>query len=76
MSVALESDFIYFVLTRRNLETLLAKLNGHPPGSSCTILKGGVFVRAVENEAHYSERTPGPIHPGTAEYISDDSALD
>lgn len=53
-------------LTRRNLMTLLAKLDGHPAGSACTISKDGFEVKAVENAEHYSDRRPGEIHPDTA----------
>jgi hypothetical protein len=59
-------------LTRRNLITLLAKLDGNPRGSACTIFKAAVdsdvavFVRAVENDEHYSDETPpGVIHEDT-----------
>lgn len=46
-------------LTRRNLETLLAKLDD--PNSRRTLADegGNVFVRAVENNKHYKDRSPG-----------------
>jgi hypothetical protein len=49
-------------LTRRNLETLLAKLDD--PASVRTLADGetGFAVVAVENEAHYANREPGPIY--------------
>jgi hypothetical protein len=45
-------------LSRHNLLTLLAKLDGYPSNSACTIALPGVegpelVVRAEENEAHY-----------------------
>jgi hypothetical protein len=46
-------------LTRRNLEVLLAKLD--MPDSARTIERQGISVRAVENEAHYQDRDPGPM---------------
>lgn len=48
-------------LSRRNLEVLLAKLDD--PTSVKTILAptGEIAVVAVENEEHYSERTPGAM---------------
>ena len=54
-------------LTRRNLNALLAKLDGNPPNSACTILapEGNFFVKAVEDAEHYSERTAGEMHPAT-----------
>jgi len=64
---------VLVTLSRRNLLTLLAKLDGHPPNSACTIvLPGGgegpgLVVRAEENDAHYQARPepPGPMHPDT-----------
>jgi hypothetical protein len=56
-------------LTRTNLRTLLAKLDGNPPDSCCTI--GGHpaaefwYVKAVEDEEHYSDRPRGEMHPDT-----------
>lgn len=49
-------------LTRRNLETLLAKLDD--PHSSRTLADGdgNVFVRAVENEEHYKDRPYGLMY--------------
>ena len=46
-------------LTRRNLETLLAKLGD--PNSVRTLIdgEGRIAVRAVENEEHYRDRAPG-----------------
>ena len=50
-------------LSRRNLETLLAKLDD--PDSVRTLISPGmpgepmIAVVAVENEAHYSDRAPG-----------------
>lgn len=52
-------------LTRRNLQALLTKLNGHPSNSACTIEKEGVYVRAVENSEHYSDTVPGRMHDDT-----------
>jgi hypothetical protein len=64
---------VVVTLSRRNLLTLLAKLDGHPPHSACTIvLPGGgegpaLMVRAEENDAHYGSRPepPGPMHSDT-----------
>jgi hypothetical protein len=63
MKVIGEGGYVAGVeLTRRNLETLLAKLDGTPPNSACTIAQGGFYVKAVENEVHYANRKPGPIY--------------
>jgi hypothetical protein len=63
---------VMVTLSRRNLLTLLAKLDGHPSNSACTIVLPGVegpelLVRAEENEAHYQSRgaPPGSMHPDT-----------
>lgn len=49
-------------LTRRNLEVLLAKLDD--PLSHRTIIdgEGKIYVRAVENDAHYSDRSAGAMY--------------
>ena len=48
-------------LTRRNLEILLAKLDD--PASARTIIdiNNQIAVKAVENEAHYTDREPGEM---------------
>jgi hypothetical protein len=59
-------------LTRRNLETLLAKLSD--PLSVKTLLSGNengsrCYVKAVEDDAHYADRAPGLIWmPSEDEY--------
>lgn len=49
-------------LTRRNLETLLAKLDD--PHSKRTLVCGDdtVAVKAVSDEDHYADRTPGEVY--------------
>ena len=58
-------------LSRRNLLALLAKLNGSPPDSACTLIDSdhNIMVKAVENAAHYSHRAPGMLHEDTQEAI-------
>ena len=48
-------------LTRRNLESLLEKLDD--PNSARTLIDPDykIAVRAVENDAHYKTRAPGPV---------------
>lgn len=46
-------------LTRRNLQTLLAKLDD--PKSFRTIARDGIAVKAVEDDDHYSDRAPGEM---------------
>ena len=56
-------------LTRRNLTTLLDKLDD--PISRRTLMDpdGQILVKAVENEEHYSDRAPGEVYmPSTGEY--------
>lgn len=64
-------------LSRRNLLTLLSKLDRSKAGEStaCTIIKNdnvhpkypqtmpSIMVTALEDEAYYTERQPGPVHP-------------
>jgi hypothetical protein len=65
---------LHVTLSRRNLLTLLTKLNGHPPGSKCTIVAPNIYpctlVTAEEDAVHYAraERLgfgPGVMHPDT-----------
>lgn len=67
-------------LTRRNLLTLLAKLDRNARfigESECTIVKQDtvhhlypcsdvITVTAVEDEAYYTDRKPGRMYPGDA----------
>jgi hypothetical protein len=55
-------------LSRRNLQVLLAKLDGHPPGSACTLERddgSGVVFRVIaeQDREHYGDRAPGDVHP-------------
>jgi len=63
-------------LTRRNLLTLLNKLERQAAGdvTQCTIVKRDTVhpkypmpeemtIVAVEDEDYYDEREPGPVHP-------------
>lgn len=57
--LVLEREIRVLELTRRNLETLLEKLDD--PNSHCTLIDpdGQIAVRAVENDEHYKTRSPG-----------------
>lgn len=64
------------VLSRRNLLALLAKLDGHPPNSLCTLVSPSFYPPAVvvaeEDDYHYAHPSreyadPGTIHPDTEE---------
>lgn len=70
----------WVILSRRNLLALLAKLDGNPPHSACTIIGGtdapNLYVLAEEDEKHYAHRkvpdgfTPwGPMVPDTEREI-------
>lgn len=58
-------------LSRTNLLTLLAKLDGNPVNSACTLMKpagdtGEVWlIKAVEDVEHYADRPRGEMHPAT-----------
>jgi hypothetical protein len=63
---------VRLTLSRRNLLTLLAKLD--EPMSARTLYKredaGWVEVRAEENDAHYGDRTPGVVSARTEATIA------
>ena len=70
----------FIILSRRNLQSLLAKLDGHPPDSACMIGGGsdalGFFVKAEEDDVHYADRVVpsgwkpyGVMHPDTERAI-------
>ena len=69
---------IRIALSRRNLLTLLAKLEGHPPRSACTISFPGaaeepaLVVTAEPDDLHYGRRAapPGLMHPETEAWIA------
>ena len=58
-------------LTRRNLKALLAKLDGNPPNSACTLVDrtNAAYVKAVEDVEHYADRAPGALHEDTAKAL-------
>lgn len=60
------------ILSERNVRSLMAKLEGHPPNSALELRKnldaGGVLVVKVErDDEHYGSRGygPGEMHPDT-----------
>lgn len=59
----------YVMLSRRNLLTLLAKLDGHPPNSACMIGGGSdapkLWLMAEEDDVHYKDR---PVHEGVTKF--------
>lgn len=60
-------------LSRRNLESLLHKLDWE--GSERTIVNGPLVVKAEDNDEHYRDREPGPMHPTTEQAISKSDKL-
>lgn len=65
-----DQDFPNVELTRRNLESLLAKLDD--PLSACSLVDGErrIMVTAVEDDSHYSDRSPGVVFmPSSGEYV-------
>ena len=70
VTVTDKGNSVYVTLSRRNLASLLAKLDGIPEGSRCELLRvtvDGVFlsVKAEEDPKHYGDRKPGEIHRET-----------
>lgn len=65
------------VLSRRNLLTLLSKLDRVRDGeeSACTLIKSdGTIISAEEDSDHYANRTPGSIHPRDEELLPEIAA--
>lgn len=65
-----DSEVVEVVLSRRNLRALLAKLDGHPAGSSCTLVRemgdGRLLVLSAEEDGvHYRDRPPGATAAAT-----------
>lgn len=65
MKTLFQGPLVTVELTRRNLLSLLAKLDGNPPDSYCAITKGNVIVKAVEDAEHYDDHEAGEMHPAT-----------
>lgn len=58
----------YLELTRRNLESLLAKLDDPLSNRMLIDLDDQIAVKAVENVEHYGDREPGRVFmPSTGE---------
>jgi hypothetical protein len=68
MRFELDESGIRVTMSRRNLLTLIAKLDGHPPESLCTIGGGDAFipyfVTAEEDDVHYAHPSRNGIPPG------------
>lgn len=75
MNLEIDSYLIKVTLSRRNLLALLAKLDGQPYESMCTIYTetpyGKLSVKAQEDAIHYKDRPlpPGEMHPDTETQI-------
>ena len=59
-------------LSRRNLKTLLLKLD--EPSSVNTLIRhveGGLFLIVIgeDDDTHYGDREPGPMHPREEEKL-------
>lgn len=69
-----EASEKHLVLSRRNLVSLLAKVDGSPPDSFCTITGGseaeGWAISVEPDEVHYATRLAGPMHPDTEDAIA------
>lgn len=84
-----DSGRIEVRVSRRNLLTLLAKLEGDPSNSACTILGPAVWpattLVAEEDDVHYNDaerveevgdNRPGHMHPDTEVVIGNAQALE
>lgn len=67
--IAKERGLPVLELTRRNLTTLLDKLDDPRSARSLVDGEGQIMVTAVEDEEHYSNRAPGVVFmPSTREW--------
>ena len=63
-----EGDYPIVELTRRNLKTLLAKLDDPASAKMLIDPDDRIAVRAVEDNDHYADRPPGMVYmPTTGE---------
>lgn len=64
------------VLSRRNLEALLAKLDLVSSGtpSCCAIAKEGWMLKAEENDPHYGDAPAGQMHLNIEDSLSQPSS--
>ena len=71
MRLEVEDDgLIVVTLSERNLRGLLAKVQGQPAGSACSLRLGRLLVHAEPDAVHYSGRlAPGEMSPATEEAI-------
>ena len=76
MNLKIDGTTAYVTLSRRNLKTLLAKLDEHPSESGRTINRYNdegnlLVVTAEEDHIHYRKRGYGPglMHPDTESAI-------
>lgn len=82
MRVQVHTDGVIIALSRRNLLTLLAKLDGYPPHSAKTIMAPAVYgnygVVAEEDGEHYfsdhRREIVGDTRPGIM-HITTEAAL-
>jgi hypothetical protein len=68
----LEAGVLEVTLSKRNLQTLLLKLD--VPGSERTLVRtvdSGMNLRvtAEHDDVHYRDREPGPVHPREEEKL-------
>lgn len=70
----IDQNRIGITLSRSNLRSLLAKLDGHPANSACTIVKdtdiGFLTVCAEDDVVHYELAPRGQMHPETEAAIT------
>lgn len=65
MNVEVKGDWVEVTLSRRNLRTLLLKLD--QPSSQKTLFKlcgdKALMLKAEEDDIHYKDEAPGEMHP-------------
>jgi hypothetical protein len=75
MEVRIQGRELLVVLSRRNVLTLLHKLD-HMGDSACTLVRAcgpwTVILHAEPDAQHYAERDPGAVHPATEQFLGGD----
>lgn len=63
------------VISERNARALLAKLEGYPEESACTIgtPEGDFWLQIEPDEVHYKDRPAGIMHFATEVRLVDDA---
>lgn len=75
MKVVQDGSTIRIILSRRNVLSLLSKLE--MPNSARTLVKDSnghsLIVEVEDDNIHYTDSLPGPMHPWTENWLKEHS---